>query len=601
MHVGLSETSDKENRALHFHLILFSPDELAGSHPARVDMTRLNVVQDQSESLANALQELSDATRRRDLTSMGRFFDEDLRVESFPSIAGPLTHELKWIERHSWNEQAPDSGSALPAPFQRGEFLSRLGAFLAHFSAIEDVRCEVTQGRFDDKPSTTGEAHASFIVEGGDAEGRREWARSTALITVVGGAGGSWRITRWRTATAFSDVAATDIFSEVSGPAGIARTIPAFGVPPNDGFISHGGAAADLNEDGLIDMVFTEIDGIRLYLNDGNGAFRDASKERLLDLVPSATAVVPLDLDNDGDLDLFLANVGKQHLLENRLRPSGTLTFQNISDESGVESSAIGFSTAAGDVNGDGLPDIYVTAYNRYGTMMPDSWGHATNGTPNLLFVNQGNGRFREMAHEWGVDDGRWSLAPAFADLDGDSRLDLFVANDFGEDALYMNRGGRFEDQAAARGVLGPGMGMGVSFGDPDNDGDLDVGVTTIQKTARLLYRNNIGQRNRSLRVTLVGTKSGRDAFSAVVRVKSSLGVQTKLKSGGSGFLSSHDPRLLFGLGEGAVIEWVEVTWPTGARQQYTGIAAGESLLIHEGAGTVERVTEKKFSLVGPD
>ena len=456
-----------------------------------VDTTGMEVVEDLSESLANALLEFSVATRRRDLNAMGRFLGQDLLVESFPYVPGALTHELKWIEHHAWDEQPSVSASAPPAAISRGEFLSRLGAFLDHFSEIEDVRFKVKEARFDDKPASTGEARVYFYVVGRDAEGRREWARGTCFITAVGGGKEPWRITRWRTASLASDVATTDIFSEISRPAGIARTIPAFGVPPNDGFISHGGAAADLNEDGLIDMVFTEIEGIRLFINDGKGAFRDASKETLLDLVPSATAALPLDYDNDGDLDLFLSNVGRQHLLENRLRPTGTMTFQDVSEEAGVAESAIGFSAVAADVNGDGLPDIYVTAYNRYGTIMPNSWSHATNGTPNLLFVNQGNGRFREMAHAWGVDDGRWSLAAAFADLDGDSRLDLFVANDFGEDALFMNMGGRFEDQAAARGVQDPGNGMGVSFGDHDNDGDLDLHVTNMSSSAgtRILGR----------------------------------------------------------------------------------------------------------------
>ena len=160
---------------------------------------------------------------------------------------------------------------------------------------------------------------------------------------------------------------------------------------------------------------------------------------------------------------------------------------------------------------------------------------------------------------------------------------------------------GHFRDISGNSGIDSATDGRGAIFADFDNDGDLDVGVTTIQKTARLLFRNNVGQQNRSLRVTLVGTKSGRDAFGAVVRVKSSLGVQTKVKSGGSGFLSAHDPRLLFGLGADVAIEWVEVVWPSGARQKHSGIAAGERVLIREGVETVERITEKRFSLVAPD
>jgi hypothetical protein len=121
----------------------------------------------------------------------------------------------------------------------------------------------------------------------------------------------------------------------------------------------------------------------------------------------------------------------------------------------------------------------------------PDSWHKATNGTPNLLFINQGGLTFREAAREWGVDDRRWSYAAAFADVNGDGKPDLYVANDFGENALFVNRGGRFDDEAKARGVLDPGNGMGADFGDYDNDGLLDLVVTNMSSTAgnRILGR----------------------------------------------------------------------------------------------------------------
>ncbi|HEX8852355.1 MAG TPA: VCBS repeat-containing protein, partial [Pyrinomonadaceae bacterium] len=152
---------------------------------------------------------------------------------------------------------------------------------------------------------------------------------------------------------------------------------------------------------------------------------------------------------------------------------------------------AIGFSAVAGDVNSDGFLDIYVASYNRYGQVTPDSWFRATNGTPNLLFINQKNGTFKEEAAKWGVDDRRWSYAAEFADVNGDGRVDLYVANDFGEKALYINRGGRFVDEARERGVLDPGNGMGVSFGDYNNDGRLDLHASNMSSTAgnRILSR----------------------------------------------------------------------------------------------------------------
>ena len=208
-------------------------------------------------------------------------------------------------------------------------------------------------------------------------------------------------------------------------------------------------------------------------------------------LTRPATGAVFFDADNDGDQDLFLATVGRQMYLENLLVPEGELLFLDRSLEAGVDLEAIGFSVAVADVNNDGRPDVHVASYNRYGLIMPDSWWDARNGTPNLLFINEGQGRFREAGAEWGVRDGRWSYAAAFADIDGDGDQDLYLANDFGQNAMYLNEGDHFRDVAAERGVLDPGNGMGVAFGDFNNDGHLDLHVTNMSSTAgnRILGR----------------------------------------------------------------------------------------------------------------
>jgi len=464
----------------------------------RVDKARLEAVEDFSESLANALLELSVAARRKDATGIARYFADDFEAEPLPCRPGALVHQLKWIRTHGW-EVEPGAGgrvegvsgkSTAAAVENRQMFLDRFSLILQHFSDIEDVRFKVKDARFDNPEVAAGDARLFFYIVGRDSEGHREWARATFFITAKMNAEKAWKITRWRTGSLSSDVADADIFSEVALPAGIARTIPAFGVEPNDGFVAHGGAAGDVNQDGLIDLVVTEIDGNRLFLNDGKGGFTDVSTETMVGYSPKGAGALILDYDNDGDADIFFPSVGNQVLLENRLRPDGVLVFRDVSEQAGVSVPAVGFSAAAADVNGDGLPDIYVACYNLYGTVMPNSWSRATNGTPNLLFINKG-GRFVEAAREWGVDDRRWSYAAAFADVDNDGRPDLFVVNDFGEKALFINKADHFEDEAAGRGVLDPGNGMGVSFGDFDNDGDLDLHVTNMSSTAgnRILGR----------------------------------------------------------------------------------------------------------------
>jgi hypothetical protein len=288
-----------------------------------------------------------------------------------------------------------------------------------------------------------------------------------------------------------STIATLDIFSEISTPAGVARSVPPYGTPGNSGFVWHGAAAADFDRDGWIDLFVTAADRNYLYLNDRAGRFRDASDDAGVKLLATGVAPLSLDFDNDGDQDVFISSVGSQILFENRLAPDGRLEFRDISLEAGVASQAIGFSAVAGDVNNDGRPDIYVTSYNRYGQITPDSWFQATNGTPNLLFINQGDGTFKEEAARWGVDDRRWSYAAEFVDIDADGKLDLYVANDFGEKGLYINKGDRFTDEARERGALDPGNGMGASFGDFNNDGFLDLHATNMSSTAgnRILSR----------------------------------------------------------------------------------------------------------------
>ena len=175
----------------------------------------------------------------------------------------------------------------------------------------------------------------------------------------------------------------------------------------------------------------------------------------------------------------------------------------------------------------------------------------------------------------------------------------------FERDGLYLSRGdGSYLEISGVSGLDSIGDGRGCAFADLDNDGDLDVVVVPVQNEGRFLYRNNVGQRNGFVRVSLVGTQSARDAFGTVVRLRTPLGTQTKIKSGGSGFVSAGDPRLVFGLGDrsGQHENYeLTVTWPSGLMETYPDVRAGQSLRLVEGAGTVERVSERLRSLPDPE
>lgn len=475
----------------------------APSKTPPVDRSRLEVSEELSESLANDVLTLSVATRERDLPSMADYFPSELTAKPFPSRPATTTTKVKWISAHNWEAADGNAANALGRITGKA-FLGNWAEFLNHFSEIEDARFKIKEANFDDtakavlgaeQPTAeigaTGKARIAFYVIGRDVNGKREWARGAFWANVRADKNKHWQFDSFDLISFDSLVAEKDLFSEVGVPAGVGAVMPSFGTPENSGFVWHGAAAGDFNNDGLIDLFVVGANRNYLYLNDGKGSFKDVSDATGVKITAAGTAPLVFDYDNDGDEDVFISAVGQQILLENKFKQTGKLEFDDVSLESGVAKDAIGFSAVAGDVNGDGRLDIYVASYNRYGQITPDSWFRATNGTPNLLFISQPDGTFREEAAKWGIDDKRWSYAAEFADINGDGKIDLYVANDFGEKAMFINKGDRFVDEAKERGVLDPGNGMGVSFGDYNNDGLLDLHATNMSSTAgnRILTR----------------------------------------------------------------------------------------------------------------
>jgi thiol-disulfide isomerase/thioredoxin len=176
-----------------------------------------------------------------------------------------------------------------------------------------------------------------------------------------------------------------------------------------------------------------------------------------------------------------------------------------------------------------------------------------------------------------------------------------FSFSGYERDPLYLNLGTKkFMDISGISGIDSISDGRAGVFADFDNDGDLDVFSNTIQGQSHLLFRNNVGQENRYLRLALEGARM-RDAFGAVVRVKTSQGTLTKIKSGGSGFISQHDPRLLFGLGRDERAEWIEVTWPGGKVERFEGdFAAGTFHQLKEGTGRGAALSVARTRLPDP-
>jgi len=463
---------------------------------ASVDQIQLDRIEDWSEEFANQLHDLSLAIKERDVEGLAAHFDPGLQATGWPAPGGEQDSLIKWVAtvESAWTAEAVG----------RFDFLRGWMAYLAGFSEIEDVRLKVKKADFTADTDTLRVAASVYLSiigrnqPGQHQSGQRAWVEAKAAVGAARARGETgesgqtgWRIDQFEFTSFDSRVTDTDLFSEVAVSAGVFHAVPPFGSPGNPEFGAHGVAVHDVDGDGLLDVFTTGLGENFLYINRGDGTFENRAQATGLKTTPSATSPLFLDYDNDGDSDLFLSATGMQMLFENQLLPSGQLAFVDVSFEANVDRPAQGFSAVSADVNGDGFPDVYVASYNRYGRVMPDSWSLASNGTPNLLFINQGDGRFEERASAWNVADSRWSYAAHFGDLNGDGRVDLYVANDFGENGLYLNEGDSFRASARELDMLDPGNGMGLSMGDYDNDGLLDLHVTNMSSTAgnRILKR----------------------------------------------------------------------------------------------------------------
>ncbi len=277
-----------------------------------------------------------------------------------------------------------------------------------------------------------------------------------------------------------------------------------------------GGGFWDYDNDGDLDIYFLNgaplpgYDGPRplenaLYRNDG-GKFAEVTAEAGL-LEPSySLGSVAADYDNDGDLDLFITSFGPNHLYRN----NGDGTFTEVSERAGVGARVGLWASAAFlDIEGDGDLDLYVTNYTEYSlensvycgnkTLGLRTYCHPDNyqGAPDVLYRNEGDGTFEDVTAEAGVEmPGGRGLGVIATDYDEDGDPDIYVANDSEMNFLFKNLGGgRFEETALAAGVgfdeEGRAEGsMGVDVADYDGDGKLDIFVTNYEAESNTLYRN---------------------------------------------------------------------------------------------------------------
>jgi len=245
----------------------------------------------------------------------------------------------------------------------------------------------------------------------------------------------------------------------------------------------------------------------RLYSNQRGRGFRDTTPASGIRDEAAGMGVTFLDLEGDGDLDLYVANYGRDRVYRNL----GVARFEDATDALGIGGERWHAGVAAADYDQDGDVDVYVTSYLEYAPeKMPpredlayqrddpvEMLPFAFPGQPNTLWRNElehGALRFVDVAPELGLDDpaGR-GMQALWWDYDGDADLDLYVANDVSPNKLFRNEGaGRFKDVSFSTGVDDPRGCMGLAAEDVDGDQDLDLFVTNWQLEANALYLNNL-------------------------------------------------------------------------------------------------------------
>jgi enediyne biosynthesis protein E4 len=246
-----------------------------------------------------------------------------------------------------------------------------------------------------------------------------------------------------------------------------------------------------------------------------------------------------------------------------------------------------GMGVDAEDVNGDGRPDLYVTNFT-------DEY--------NTLYLNNGKALFLDSTLYFGLaaDTIPWvGWGTALADLDNDGWPDNFVTNgqvddnrrqlgqpiDYQEPALlFVNRKGqqfRLATRDAGPYFDTPHVGRGAAFGDFDDDGDIDIAVNH-KDAAPALLRNDSKNDHRWIRLELRGTKSNRDAIGARVAVVAGDLTFVRQRKGGYSMMSSHDPRLLIGVGRADEVDQLTVRWPSGAVSRREHLRTGRSYQIVE-------------------
>ncbi len=444
-----------------------------------------------------------DAIRARDLPETLPL-TEDFAGEDFAGRPLIETARESGIVILDW---PPPSTSDLPGD----RWAERFEAWLAEFAEIEHTEIHTWEIQQLDRPDVEAaiEVVEALWVVGTTPEGRRredrlylvfDLIKDPTLVEVADAEDQAttqeseeaasepedlgWRIAGVRSREGRTVIAEGRYFQDVTE-----QVLPGgYDQSGAEVYTAAGPALGDFDGDGDLDLFMPRMHApMRLYANDGSGRFRDVTEDwGLLDRrsLEGSISGAFADVDQDGLRDLMVLFQGRGLRV---YRNEGS-AFRDITGPVDLAGPGQWQTLSVADVDGDGFPDAYLTNYNLIDTThQPENYVDATDGLPNVLLRNTGDGGFEDATESLGldVDNRRWTYASAFADYDADGDVDLYVANDYGPNHLFENDGeGRFRDVTEALSATDQANGMGVSWLDFDGDLDLDLYISNMQSFA---------------------------------------------------------------------------------------------------------------------
>jgi tetratricopeptide (TPR) repeat protein len=371
---------------------------------------------------------------------------------------------------------------------------------------------------------------------------------------------------------------------------------------------------ADIDNDGYLDLfVGNENKPSQLFHNRGDGTFEDISHSAGVDRIAFTKGVVAADYDNDGYVDFYVSNLNGDNFLYHNNHDK---TFTEVAKQAGVQKPSQSFAAWFFDYDNDGWPDLFVTSYY---VSVDESVRSFLGLTPNAetlkLYKNLGNGTFRDVTTEVGLDRVLMPMGGNFGDIDNDGFLDMYLGTgnpsyaSLLPNVLLHNKEGKFfTDVTASSGTGELHKGHAVAFADIDNDGDEDLlteigGAVPGDSHAFRLFENP-GNGNDWISLHLVGVKTNRAAIGARIKVtvqnegKTVRSIYRTVGSGGSFGASPLTQHI--GLGKSARILDLEIWWPaSNSRQNFANVASNQFLEIKELAKDYTKLERHPFRLGG--